>query len=280
MPLLAAGAVLAGMALVWISAHLVGAGSRLDIAALQGFTDLKGDRSGPAARWITSLADPAPFALFGAALVLVAAVRGRYRTALAVPVILLGANVTTQILKPLMADPRVLSFLDHPQIPGASWPSGHSTGAMSLALCAVLVAGPRWRPAVAVAGAAFAAAVGYGLMTLGWHYPSDVLAGYLVAALWTLLGVAALRAANVRWPERSGREAGRAAVLRAREAVTLPAAAIAGLGAVGVAVAVWRPDSVAFYVREHTAFAVSVPAVALLAVVLATGLATALKRSA
>jgi membrane-associated phospholipid phosphatase len=277
-PVLAAGAALAGLALLWIAAHAVGAGAHLDIAALQGFTSLEGGRSGPASRLITSLADPAPFALIGVALVLVAAARRRYRTALAVPVILIGANATTQLLKPLMADPRVLDFLDHAQIPAASWPSGHSTGAMSLALCAVLVAAPRWRPAVAVAGAAFAAAVGYGLMTLGWHYPSDVLGGYLVAAVWTLGGVAALRAADARWPERRGRDAGRAAVAKARASVTLPAAAIAGLAVAGLAVVVWRPGSVAFHLREHTAFAFSVPAVALLATLLATGLATALRR--
>jgi len=39
-------------------------------------------------------------------------------------------------------------------------------------------------------------------LILAWHMPSDVLGGYLVAALWTALAVAALRAADRRWPAR------------------------------------------------------------------------------
>jgi membrane-associated phospholipid phosphatase len=35
---------------------------------------------------------------------------------------------------------------------------------------------------------------------LAWHMPSDVLGGYLVATFWTALAVAAVRAADRRWP--------------------------------------------------------------------------------
>ena len=49
----------------------------------------------------------------------------------------------------------------------------------------------------------FAVAVGCALLILAWHMPSDVLGGYLVAALWTALAVAALRAADRRWPPRA-----------------------------------------------------------------------------
>ena len=52
-------------------------------------------------------------------------------------------------------------------------------------------------------GAVFAVAVGCALLILAWHMPSDVLGGYLVAALWTALAVAALRAADRRWPPRA-----------------------------------------------------------------------------
>ena len=39
-------------------------------------------------------------------------------------------------------------------------------------------------------GALFAAAVGFSLLMLAWHLPSDVLGGYLVATLWAALAVA------------------------------------------------------------------------------------------
>jgi membrane-associated phospholipid phosphatase len=84
----------------------------------------------------------------------------------------------------------------------ASWPSGHSAAALALVLSAVLVAPARLRPLVAVIGAAFTLAVGLSLLILAWHMPSDVLGGYLVAALCMAIAIACLRAAERRWPTR------------------------------------------------------------------------------
>ena len=95
--------------------------------------------------------------------------------------------MTTQLLKPLLAAPRPITLLEFPVVAAASWPSGHATAVMSLALCSVLAAQARLRPFVAALGAAFAVAVCYSFLELGWHYPSDVLGGFLVAAAWTLL---------------------------------------------------------------------------------------------
>ena len=134
--------------------------------------------------------------------------------AVVVPAILLGANVTTQLLKPALADPRAASTCTASRsiYPG-SWPSGHSTASMSLALCCVLVVGPRLRPLAALLGAGYAIAVGYALVALGYHLPSDVLGGYLVAATFTL-------SARPRW--RRSR--------RARPAPRADARAAADLG--------------------------------------------------
>src|SRR5439155_1635421 len=71
----------------------------------------------------------------------------------------------------------------------------------TLALCAVLVAPRRLRPAAAVLGALLAVAVAYAILILAWHFPSDVLGGFLVATMWVLLLVAALLAAERRRPE-------------------------------------------------------------------------------
>ena len=104
--------------------------------------------------------------------------------------ILLCANETTELLKPLLAGPR--DPVGGRRLSDASWPSGHATAAMSLCLCWVIAAPARLRPAVAAVMAAFAVAVSYSFLELGWHYPSDVLGGFLIAAVWTLLGIAAL----------------------------------------------------------------------------------------
>ena len=80
---------------------------------------------------------------------------------------------------------------------------------MTIALCAVLVAPPAWRTVTVVAGWAFAAGMGYALLVLSQHYPSDVLGGYLMAGMWTALALAGLHAVEknptpVRpwWPDR------------------------------------------------------------------------------
>src|SRR5258705_13826649 len=106
---------------------------------------------------------------------------------------------------------------------------------MSLALAAVLVAAPRWRPALAAAGAAFATAVGCSIVVLAWHYPSDVLGGWLVAAAWALGAAAVIRAVERR-PVSAGAPTPMSATL-------IPWAAVGALAvAVARGVLLRRPD--------------------------------------
>jgi membrane-associated phospholipid phosphatase len=75
-----------------------------------------------------------------------------------------------------------------------SFPSGHTTAALSAALAAVLLAPRPFRRAVALAGAGYAAAVGLASVAEGGHFPSDVGGSYLVtaiAATTTLIGLQA-----------------------------------------------------------------------------------------
>src|SRR3954452_18945803 len=210
--------------LIWLAVAFSASVRWLDVAADHGFFDLQRPALVPIANAVSHSMDAAVLVLAGIALVAVALVRGRPRVAAAVPGILIGANVTTQPLKPALAYPRFSEWLGDRQIGDGSWPSGHSTAAMAIALCAVLVAPQRLRPAVAAVGAVFAVAIAYSLVTLGWHWPSDVLGGFLVAAAWTLVAVAALRAAELRSPAGAGREA----ALRVRDALTPPAVAAGG----------------------------------------------------
>jgi membrane-associated phospholipid phosphatase len=115
------------------------------------------------------------------------------------------AQLTAEILKPLLAHPHPRFGAVH--VGPASWPSGHSTAALTVVLCAVLVAPARSRALVATLGGIYALAVGCSLLILAWHMPSDVLGGYLVAALWMAIVVAALRISDRRWPSASRRSA-------------------------------------------------------------------------
>jgi membrane-associated phospholipid phosphatase len=197
-PLGVAGLCLLALALIWVIAELVPAAHLRDAIALRDFTLLSRPRVDSAANFLIHLLEPALFTLWGAALVAVALGRGRPRVAVAVVAVMALAPLTAETLKPLLAHPHVRVGGVH--IGPASWPSGHSTAALALALSAVLVAPARLRPAVAAVGAVFALAVGCALLILAWHMPSDVVGGYLVAALWAALAVAGLRAAERRWP--------------------------------------------------------------------------------
>jgi hypothetical protein len=210
--------------------------------------------------------------ILAALIILFALVLRRGRVVAAVGGILIGANFTTQILKSVLhqAHPVVFTLNGMPQVRESSWPSGHATAAMSLALCAVLVSRARWRPVVAAAGAAFAVAVSFSFLILVWHYPSDVLGGFLVAATWTLLGVGTVWAADARWPRRV--PSSTPTRLTPREALGPPIAALLGCLALAGLLVLARPHSVVAYARAHTTFVVGATAIGALGFALAIGL--------
>ena len=270
----AAGVLL--LALTWFAAFHLPIAERADASVLRGFVDLRRPLVDRVASAIANLCDPKPYVFLAAAVVLIALIRRRARVAIAAGGILLAANVTTQILKPALGQFHPVSLeAGTPTVGAGAWPSGHATAAMALALCAILVAGARWRPFVAAAGAAFAVAVCFSFLILIWHYPSDVLGGFLVAATWTLIGVAGVWIADGRSPRRAP-----AVQLTAREALGPPVATVIGALALVGLVALARPHSVIVYARAHTAFVIGAGVIGALGITLATGLmlATTLRR--
>jgi membrane-associated phospholipid phosphatase len=197
---------LIGLAALWALADLVPGAQLRDALTLHDFTLLSRPHVDSVADFLIELLEPVLFVIWGALLVAVALGRGRPRVALAVVLVMALAPLTAEILKPLLAHPRPRVGTVH--IGPASWPSGHSTAALTLVLCAVLVAPRRLRALVATLGGVYALAVGCSLLILAWHMPSDVLGGYLVAALWVAIAVAALRIADRRWPSGGRRSGG------------------------------------------------------------------------
>ncbi len=195
-PLCAAGLCLGALGVTWVVAALVPVTHVKDAVALYDFTLIGGPRLDDLMNGLLHLFDPALYILWGVLLVSVALVRRRPRVALAVALVLSLAPASAEALKPLLAHPHARVGVS--EITAASWPSGHATAATALALCAILVAPRRLRPAAAAVGAMFVAAVGVSLLILAWHLPSDVLGGYLLGALWMALALAALRAADTR----------------------------------------------------------------------------------
>src|SRR4051794_33270377 len=104
--LLAGLACVAGLGVTLVLAYFAPPFGGRDAATLQGFLDLNGPRLTPLLSHVAHLADPAPYALIGLALVIMALVRRRGRVALAIAVVLIGSAVMTQTLQPLLAHAR------------------------------------------------------------------------------------------------------------------------------------------------------------------------------
>ncbi len=66
-----------------------------------------------------------------------------------------------------------------------SFPSGHAMASMTLvAALLLLIWETRWRWSVLSFGGLFVVAIGWTRMYLGVHYPSDVVAGWMMAIAW------------------------------------------------------------------------------------------------
>lgn len=275
--LVGASVSLALLALIWLLAFHTGLGQHADQSILNGFAGLQRPRVNGLASFVAGLCNPVPFVVLAAGVVAVALARRRRRIALAVAVLLVGANATTELLKPLLAAPRAHWLISTVAEPAAgSWPSGHATAAMSLALGLVLATSARRRPVAGAIGALFAVAVSYSFLTLGWHYPSDVLGGFLVAVIWTQLAVVGVVLADARQARRAAPPARRSVALRA--ALPPSAAAVAGVAAVAGLVALWDPHRVIAYASGHPAFIAGAATIAALAFGLSTAVMVGIRR--
>jgi len=202
-PLLAALGCVVALGLLALCAYAIDSFQHLDARVLRQAMDHRLGSTGSTAEFLAHLSDPLPLLAMLAAACAIALRRRRPLDTLGAVVIVAGANLTTQAMKVVFAHPRFHEFLGTYNLGEASFPSGHATAAASIAIAFALVV-PGWvRPVVALFGVSFYAAVGGSILILGWHYPSDILAGGLVASAWGLAVLAVLRVAD---PERGKAE--------------------------------------------------------------------------
>jgi membrane-associated phospholipid phosphatase len=171
---------------------------RLDSAALQGFQIGPHSAEPTNVHRVAHSAMDVPVIILSAILVAVALLRRRPERAVAAVVLVTGAGALTEVLKHALAHSRAVDAAAAYQVNPVSYPSGHATVTMSLALAAVIVVPRRFGPVAATVGATWTAAVSFAMLILHRHFPSDVLAGYVVAGVWCLCIIAALRIAEGR----------------------------------------------------------------------------------
>jgi undecaprenyl-diphosphatase len=136
---------------------------------------------------------PPTWVLVGAIAVLIALAQRRTRDAVIAAALVAGAGGLDIALKVLLANPRYPPVPVGVHHPGRyAFPSGHSAGSLAMALAFLTVVPIRWQRPTAIAGAVFTLYISLGVLLLNYHYPSDVLAGWLLAAGWWLFLLAAL----------------------------------------------------------------------------------------
>lgn len=112
-----------------------------------------------------------------------------------------GATVSTQVLKRIVIN-RPPTIGELARISANSFPSGHATICTAVALGALLMTGQHWRRLAMVLAAVWVAFQCTGVVTSGWHRPSDTLAGYAVALAWMASAVWVLAATGQVSPQR------------------------------------------------------------------------------
>ena len=152
------------------------------------------------------------FLLFAAGVLVLSLRRSAVRHALVTLAVVAATAASAQLLKSLLGDANVLGGAER-RI-GASFPSGHASVAMSLGLALIRTVPASWRSLAAVLAVVYASAFGVALILMGWHYPSDVAGGFLIAAAWGAAALPSQRSAvrrdppSPRGPWRAARLAG------------------------------------------------------------------------
>jgi membrane-associated phospholipid phosphatase len=122
------------------------------------------------------------FAVLGAL-----SIRRRFASAVFLGSVIVGSIVLERALKHVIER----AAINHEQT--YSFPSGSATVSLAVVVALALLSGYRRRVWAFAAGAAVVVVYGLSIVSLGWHYPTDVVAGWCVAvalatALWFALG--------------------------------------------------------------------------------------------
>lgn len=182
-PALAAVVCLMLTILTWRIFVTTTRGQLVEEAARIGSADARDSLTGITGTLLGAVSVPF-LVLVVAGAVLVSLLQRRWSIAVAAIVLLVGANLTTQVLKDQLSRPPD----DASALGLNSFPSGHATVAASIAAAALLVVPVRWRPTIALLGALMSSAIGISTMIgsqdVAWHRGSDVVAAMLITAMW------------------------------------------------------------------------------------------------
>lgn len=180
-----------------------------DVAALRWFRDDSDSSRLAGPEWITAfwltvswLGDVLPRIGAAALALIVLLWLRRYRDAWLMTGVLLSGIALSSTIKAWVERPRPhwVTHLDH--VSSASFPSGHALNSTLFYLTIALLLAPLLRRRLArltlyALAAVLSLSIGVSRIALGVHYPSDVMASWLIAVAWLWLWFGA---AKYRWP--------------------------------------------------------------------------------
>ena len=173
---------------------LTSLGQTVDTAALRG-ADVSHERAVEIMSRTLNGTSLASLVLVCVAAAAIGMMRRRLDLAVAAAVLVIGANLTTQVLKTRLERPDLDGF----PAPN-SFPSGHTTAATSVAFALVLVLPHAIRGMVALIGAGYVAVIAVATVWAEWHRPSDTVAAILIVLAWGAMLSAMVRIARLRKP--------------------------------------------------------------------------------
>ena len=184
---LVSGLAAAGVCALWAAVYLGSPIVRLDLAAVRLLNGVATDEVTALAAGITAIASTTAVLLVGAVAAAALLVRGQRHGAVSLALAVGGTQAVVYGIKELVARARPPASSALVDAAGHAFPSAHAASSVALyGLLAVLVlsrAHGRARIAAVALTVAGVGVIGLTRIYLGAHYPSDVVAGWLVGAL-------------------------------------------------------------------------------------------------
>jgi membrane-associated phospholipid phosphatase len=180
--LLLAAVQVVALGLVWRFFVRTEHGQLLDFIALSGNT-IGRERVDGLVNNVLNAMSVVSLAVATAVIGFIALVRGRILLAVVATLLVVGANLTAQVLKYVIIRPD-LGVDAERAAAGNSMPSGHVAIAASAAVAFVMVLPPRLRGVGGLIGVGYAVLAGVATLSAGWHRPSDAVAALLIVGAW------------------------------------------------------------------------------------------------
>jgi membrane-associated phospholipid phosphatase len=147
--------------------------------------------------------------------------------------VLVGANVSTWLLKEYLLTRPDLGLDEVAPATLNSLPSGHTTAAFSAVAALLIVLPVVARVPAALLGGGVASVVALATMFAGWHRTADAMAAFLVVGIWTMVAIAVVVAFASQGPPAHHTPAMRWWVVLSAGAVALGSALGVGLSELG-----------------------------------------------